>query len=161
MSFGVGSSYIHIHQHYFWVKSSKPKVTGTGQFCSAFGRGRPYTCVPADVPAGKPCFLKLTPQVVNLKKGNQVSLIHRSKTGKAMTVSFKTTHLVKFWKENVEGKRLNSFSVSLENAISLYENSTEWRNTVLVMPAEALLYRLIRLLSFTLAVWRRPVCAVV
>lgn len=88
MSFGVGSSYIHIQQHDFWVKSSKPKVIGTGQFCSAFGRRGPHTCVPADVLAEEPCFLKLTPQVVNLKKGNQVSLIHKSKTGKAMTVSF-------------------------------------------------------------------------
>lgn len=38
MSFGVGSSHIHIQKHECWVESSKPKATGTRQFLNAFGR---------------------------------------------------------------------------------------------------------------------------
>lgn len=56
MSFGTGSSYIRIQQHDCWVETSKPKATGTGQSCSAFGRDQQDTCVPADVPAGEPMF---------------------------------------------------------------------------------------------------------
>lgn len=123
MSFGVGSSYIHIQHHDYRVESSKPRPLGLDNSMVPLEKISRTHVSQLACPWESQGFLELTAHVESKKRETKSGPIRRAKTGKALTYLFSKKKGKTLWfdfgEKRRSRKRFSTFKVLLEMASSV------------------------------------------